>query len=289
MFDVRNNLSALYDFYIVAKKGSFSKASQDNQSVSQGNLSKSVARLEEELKQKLIIRTNKGIKLTLDGEKWYKKLDNLFNSLNSNELGSYLTIGTTRNIADNKLLAYLVKFNNKYPKVKVRIITDSAVNLNNYLLEHKIDVLLDYLPNINNDNKTDIDVKAIGLFDTVFACSKEFYDKEKDNIKTLKDLLKYKLVIPGSSRRRQLLDEVLQANNLELNPIVEMPDSKLMIDFIKQTNSIGYFISDEVKASDLVILDLKEELPKNIIGIIYHKNLINNITKCFIELVLDEN
>ena len=115
MFDVRNNLSALYDFYIVAKKGSFSKASQDNQSVSQGNLSKSVARLEEELKQKLIIRTNKGIKLTLDGEKWYKKLDNLFNSLNSNEVGSYLTIGTTRNIADNKLLAYLVKFNTKYP------------------------------------------------------------------------------------------------------------------------------------------------------------------------------
>ena len=53
-------------------------------------------------------------------------------------------------IVPNKLLAYLVKFNTKYPKVKVRIITDSAVNLNNYLLEHKIDVLLDYLPNINN-------------------------------------------------------------------------------------------------------------------------------------------
>lgn len=298
MYDLRGNLPLLYDFYIVAKAMSFSKAATEN-SVSQPNLSRNVQALEESLKLKLFNRSNKGIELTLDGEKLYKELDEVFNRFKdsslynkneSNELVGNITIGTTRNISDNRLLKYLSSFYQKYPKVKVKILTDSATNLNDYLINHKIDVLIDYLPNNNSTEKFDMEVRTIGEFKTYFATSFPLYDNEVnrfDKIKTLNDIKGYKLVLPGASRRRQLLDNFLQLNNIELNPIIEMPDSKLMADFIKHNNCIGYFVEEEIESYGLSKIELDVELPTNPIGIIYSKNTVNKIAKKFIELVLE--
>ena len=65
-----------------------------------------------------------------------------------------------------------------------------------------------------------------------------------------------------------------------------MPDSKLMADFIKENDFVGYFIEDEVKEYDLVKLKLKEEMPINSIGIIYPKKTINHVAKDFVNIVL---
>ena len=298
MFDIRNNFTLFYDFYVVAKELSFSKAAE-KYTLSQSNLSKNVQELEQILKLTLINRNNKGIEsLTSDGERLYNLLDKTFSSFEnytesylktSNILTGKLTIGTTRNIADNRLPLYLDLFYKKYPNVEIKIITDSAKNLNDYLLNHQIDVLIDYLPNINFGKKEEMEIATISKFETAFACSKNYYDKYSKDIKSLKDLNKYKLVIPGSSRRKQMLDDILQPLNINLHPIMEMPDSKGMAEFIKHNDCIGYFIKEEVESYGLVPLTLKEEMPKNHIGIIYSKNTINNIAKTFIELVIENS
>ncbi len=257
MNNLRNILPLLYDFYIVATEKSFSKAATNNL-VSQSNLSRSVQNLEEELQLKLVNSSNKGIELTLDGENLYKKLDEMFNNYNQfnnsylgNEITGTLTIGTTRNIADNKLLRYLLAFNEQYPNVKIKLFTDNVLNLNEYLMQHKIDVLIDYLPHINYSEKLETEVIPIGDFQTCFACSKKTYDNIKDTIYSLNDLKKYNLVIPGSSRRRQLLDEVLQLNNIHLDPRILMPDSKLMADFVGLPYQIfpSFYLKTNVKVS----------------------------------------
>ena len=293
--NIRNSLANMYDFYLVAKEKSFTVAAK-KYCLAQPNLSKSVQNLEDELHLKLINRSNKGITLTSDGEKLFEQLDKNFNSIESysknlfsDELSGNLIIGTTRNIADNKLCKFLNIFSKNYPKVKIKIITDSAKNLNEYLLNHKIDILIDYLPQINFSEKDDMAIKSFDKFNTCFACSKNYYEEIENNIKSLKDLSKYNLVIPGSSRRRQYLDEFLQTYNVKLKPNIEMPDSKLMADFIKQNNYIGYFIEDEAITNDLKILNLKEKMPLNSIGVIYSKSSINNIAKKFVELLLNNN
>ncbi len=296
MFDMRNNLSLLYDFYIVAKEKSFSDAAEKNV-YSQSNLSRNIQKLEDELNLKLINRSNKGIKLTKDGENLYKTLDEMFSNFseyetnylsNNDDLKGKIVIGTTRNIADNRLSEYLTKFYQKYPNVQVKIVTDNARNLNEYLINHKIDVLIDYLPQINFTEKSDLEIKNIGYFETCFACSQEFYNVVSKDIKSIEDLKRYKLIIPGSSRRRQGLDSILQPKNIELSPIIEMPDSKLMAEFIKSNNCIGYFIKEEVNDYNLKELKLIEEMPKNPIGIVYPKKTINNIANKFVELVLEK-
>jgi len=125
MHDLRNNLPMLYDFYLVAKAGSYSKAAEEHY-VSQPNLSRNVKNLEETLGLELIIRNNKGIKLTSDGLDLYKKLDDAFSGFikynkQDEELSGTIAIGTTRNIADNRLSKYLLMFNKIYPKVKIKI------------------------------------------------------------------------------------------------------------------------------------------------------------------------
>ncbi len=298
MLDIRGNLTLLYDFYIVANAKSFNKA-EEISNLSASNLSRSVKKLEENLQVKLINSNNKGFQLTLDGEKLFKQLDSLFNEFNSfidsnindndiNLVGS-INIGTTRNIADNFLEKYITIFHKQYPNIKIKITIDSASNINKYLLDHKIDVLIDYMQQINFTEKYDLKTLALGRFQTCFASSQDFYNKNGKKIKSINDLKNYDIVIPGASRRRQMLDALLQSKNLELNPICEMPDSKLMADFIKSNDCIGYFIKEEVDSYDLKELNLDEELPKNEIGISYNKNTINNITKKFIESVLNSN
>ncbi|MBR3162116.1 MAG: LysR family transcriptional regulator [Bacilli bacterium] len=63
MYDLRGNLSIVYDFYLVARELSFSKAAETNH-LSQSNLTRSVKLLEEELGLKLFNRDNKGTELT---------------------------------------------------------------------------------------------------------------------------------------------------------------------------------------------------------------------------------
>lgn len=294
LYDLRSNFGYYHDFYISAKEKSFSEASRIH-NISSSSLSRSVSKLEEILRLKLLKTTNKGFELTLDGERLYNKLDSFFNNIEiftaenlSNNLEVVLTIGTTRNIADFVLPKYLNKFTKIFPNVKLKIYTDSASNLNDYLINHKIDVLIDYLPNDYYSEKFDLEIKPISHYNTCFACSKIFYEEIKNNVHSLKDLSKYTLVISGSSRRRQMLDEILQKNNIELNPTHLMPDSKLMADYIKDNDYIGYFIEDEIKEYDLAEIKLEEEMPINPIGIIYPKKTINHVARDFVKVVTED-
>lgn len=293
LYDLRNNFSYYHDFYITAKEKSYSEASRKN-NISTSSLNRSIMQLEKILNLKLVQTSNKGFELTLDGNRLYKELDNFFSSIDlftannlSSNLDVVLTIGTTRNIADFSLSKYLSKFSKLYPDVKLKIFTDSASNLNDYLINHKIDILFDYLPNINYSEKFDLNVQPISQYDTCFACSKSYYEKIKDSITSLNDLSKYTLVISGKSRRRQMLDEILLKNNIDLKPKHLMPDSKLMADYIKDNDYIGYFIEDELEEYDLAKINLKEDMPINAIGIIYPKR-INKVAKDFVDVVLEK-
>ena len=294
LYDLRNNFSYYHDFYITAREKSYSEASRKN-NIAQSSLTRSVKQLEQIMDLKLVKTSNKGFELTLDGERLYKQLDEFFNKIDvfsasqlSSNLDVVLTIGTTRNIADFTLSKYITKFTKKYPNVKIKVNTDNAHNLNDYLLQHTIDILIDYLPHINYSEKFDLEVKPISQYKTCFACSKSYYEQIKNDIKSLKDLSKYTLVISGSSRRRQMLDEILQKNNIELTPTHLMPDSKLMADYIKDNNFIGYFIEDELEEYDLVKIELEEDMPINPIGVIYPKKTINNVARDFINILAED-
>ena len=120
--------------------------------LSQSNLSRSIKNLENDLGLILLNRNNKGIVLTSVGKELYNRLDIFFNSfsynklkLKNSKLSGTVTIGTTRNIADNKLSKYILKLTKLYPEISVKVWIDNASNLSEMLKKHTIDVLIDYL------------------------------------------------------------------------------------------------------------------------------------------------
>lgn len=292
--DLRNNFSYYHDFYFSAKEKSYAEAGR-KMNISGSSLMRSVRELEKFLELQLINTNNKGFELTLDGERLFKELEKFFDSINtftadelSANLDVFLTIGTTRNIADFGLNKYLTKFKKQYPETQYHVKTANADALKDFLLNRRIDVLFDYLPNSDFSEKHDLKIIPVFHFNTCFACSKEFYEKNKNEIHSIKDLSKYKLVISGSSRRRTMLDEMLIKNNITITNDSLMPDSKLMADYVKENDCIGYFIEDELETYNLVKIELEEEMPINPVGLIYPKN-INRVTREFVDLVVSES
>jgi len=289
--DLRNLLPLYYDFYIVAREGNITQASMIYH-IAQPTLSKNIRLLEEEIKIPLFSRNNKGVELTIEGEKLYKRLDSLFCSfsyhddeVSDEETEGSLIIGVTRNVVDARLGEYLSFFHKKFPKVKIIIDMNSPQMLKHLLITHKIDVLIDYLPNADYFDGSDLIVKVFGKFETCFACSKDFYNSHDLTNLTVRDLKKYDLVLPGPSRRRQFLDDYLQEKNLVLQSNVEFQDWKYALEFVLRSDSIGYFIKSEIEKTDLISLDVHSELPQVCFGFIYSKNSFNPITSKFIQLI----
>lgn len=289
--DLRNLLPLYYDFYIVAREGNITQASMIYH-IAQPTLSKNIRLLEEEIKIPLFSRNNKGVELTLEGNKLYKHLDSIFCSFSKGEqtgsdeeMEGSLLIGVTRNVVDARLAEYLSFFRSKFPKVKIIIEMNSPQILKHLLVTHKIDILIDYLPNAEYFDGSDLVVKAFGKFETCFACSKDFFNSHDLSHLTIKDLSHYDLVLPGPSRRRQFLDDYLQERNLVLQSNVEFQDWKFALEYVLRSNSIGYFIKDEIAKTELVDLNIDCDLPKVCFGFIYSKNAFNPVTLKFINLI----
>lgn len=284
MLNLRSNFNLYYDFYNVAKEKNMTIASKKN-FVSLSALSKNIRNLESLLQKKLVITSNRGIELTSDGQKLYDELEIIFNTINSIEKRpNDLVIGTTRNIADNFLAKYIVAFHKLYPDIHISMKMDNPVSLKHMFENHQIDFIIDYLPFNNTNNDVNLVIKPIYSFKTCFACSKEFYKKNQDNLQDIKNVLKQKLLIPGQSRRRQFLNNYLQENNLTVAPIIELPDCKLMIELVKAHVGIGYFIEEELETEELIKLNI--DLPLNPFGIIYSNSFVNPISQSFIDLIL---
>lgn len=288
--DLRNLLPLYYDFYIVAREGNITQASMLYH-IAQPTLSKNIRLLEEEIKIPLFSRTNKGVELTIEGEKLYKRLDSIFCSfchspqeVSDEDLEGSLRVGVTRNVVDARLGEYLSFFHSKFPKVKIIIDMNSPQILKHLLTTHKIDILIDYLPNADYFDGSDLIVKTFGKFDTCFACSQDFFNTHDLSDLTVKDLSKFDLVLPGPSRRRQFLDDYLQERNLVLQSNVEFQDWKFALEYVLRSDSIGYFIQDEIANTKLVPLNVHSELPQVCFGFIYSKNSFNPITLKFIQL-----
>ncbi len=66
MKEARNDIQLLYDFWVVAREGKLNVAA-NILDLTSSNLSKRISTLEGLMNQTLMIRDNKGIKLTLQG------------------------------------------------------------------------------------------------------------------------------------------------------------------------------------------------------------------------------
>ncbi len=299
MYKSNINLNLYKNFYEVAKYGSISKAAEYGYT-SQPAVSKAIKKLESELGVQLFIRSLNGVELTEKGqellyfvEKSYGNLitaERMMKETENLERGK-LSIGMPSNVGSFFLFDKIIAFHKKYPNIEITIITGSTANLINLLDSHKVDFVIDTSP-INVKLTKGMKVKLLKEVSYAFVIKKDTKKIDYKKIKELKDLKDKSLILPiPNTANRNDLDELLRKKRIEIENVLNIHTSEMIISAVKKDLGIGYVIYDLVKDDiNNGILDeikLKESLPTVGINIVYDKEFLSKAPRKFIEDYID--
>ncbi len=284
------NLNLYKVFYNVAITGSFKEAAKKMR-ISQPAISKQIKKLEDNLEVKLFYRFNKGIELTNEGRILFQQIEKMNFYLEASTkyidaskklLTGELTIGCPSHITSFYLLKFVEKFMATHKKIKINIISDSTSALVEGLTHHKLDFIIDSYP-IEVFSK-EIVIKKLETFDTIFITSND-YKCEINNIYDLKDkdLI---LPLPRSSMRKSLM-KILSKYDVDLNVVLAVDTTDLIISSVKRNLGIGYVVKEAVKQEllnkEVKQVDVKCDLPKLELDLVYIKDYLSFPAKEFLK------
>ena len=293
------NLNLYKIFYEVALSESISDASK-KLFITQSAVSKAIKKLEEDLNTNLFYRNNKGVKLTDKGKELLFYVEEAFNNLVTAERTMIesqtlnkgkIAIGVPSQIGSFYIFEDITNFHKKYPNIEITIISKTTTQLLKLLEQHEIDFIIDTSPiNTKIDNIMIQPLIEVNNCFVIKADSSIFIDK----IKSISDLTNYPLVLPikGTDNRKQL-DKIFEKNNIELNNVINIHTSEMIVGAVKKDLGIGYIIYDVIKDNvengEFKMLNIKEKLPKITINLIYIEKYLTIAPKFFIENYLNIN
>lgn len=202
-----------------------------------------------------------------------------------------ISIGVPSQIGSFYIFEDITSFHKKYPNIEITIISKTTTQLLKLLERHEIDFIIDTSP-INTKIDNIIIQPLIDVNNCFVVKSDTLIDVDK--IKTIKDLANYPLVLPikGTDNRKQL-DRIFEKNNVELNNVINIHTSEMIAGSIKKDLGIGYIIYDVIKDNvengEFKIIDIKENLPKITINLVYIEKYLTMSPKFFIENYLKIN
>ncbi|MGO1579843.1 MAG: LysR substrate-binding domain-containing protein [Peptoniphilaceae bacterium] len=168
--------------YEVYKEKSFSKAAK-NLFISQPSLSAAIKKIEVELGYDIFDRTTKPIGLTEFGMEYIKStikileieenFDNYINDLSDLKAGS-ISIGGTGLFTSHILPPIISKFSQLYPKIKLNIVETNTSNLEKYLYEGSLDLVID-----NYDFDSSVYNRRIFLKDNILLAVPSGFNSNK--------------------------------------------------------------------------------------------------------------
>lgn len=293
------NLNLYKIFYEVASNESISSASK-KLVITQSAVSKAIKKLEEDLNTKLFYRNSKGVKLTDKGEELLFYVEEAFNNLITAERTMIesktlnkgkISIGVPSQIGSFYIFEDITNFHKKYPNIEITIISKTTTQLLKLLERHEIDFIIDTSP--INSKINDIVIKPLIVVENCFVVKSDS-SISVDKIESIKDLSNYPLVLPikGTDNRKQL-DKIFEKNSVELNNVINIHTSEMITGAIKKDLGIGYIIYDVIKDNvangEFKIVDIKENLPRITINLVYIEKYLTIAPKIFIENYLKIN
>ena len=283
------NLNHYRTFWIVAQSKSYADAS-NKLNVTKTAIAKNIQQLEDQLNTKLFYRESRGVKLTADGETFYKFVDRGFSEIeagekliaqrNNIETGEII-IGALSHIADFLLIDKIQEVKSKYPELKVKLTTGATgKNLIELLEEHKIDFAVDST-SMNIKNK-DIVKEELMEVENIFV------SKKPTKINDIKDITNFKLVLGGEyTHTTQELINTLKEHGVSIKPSVEMDITELIVSAAKKGIGISYVMKESVKEAlknkEVYKVKMPIKLPVSKINLIYLKEQLNKADKQFIK------
>lgn len=292
------DLNLYYIFYIVASKGSITKAAEEL-FISQPAVTQAIKNLEDKIGATLFVRVKKGVVLTEEAKVLYnyietginyiKNGENKFKELKNIDSGT-LRIGASTTITHYVLLPLLEKYQELYPNVNISIVNNLTRDLVKSLREGSLDLLVLNLP---TKEAKDISVTPFLTVHDYFMVGKRKQNLSKEK-KTLKSLDKEDFIFQKQpSNTRNFLDNWLAENHVNFIPKYDIVSFNLVKDMTKMGLGIGYiteeFAQDELNKKELFKLDIEPKIRSREVGYATLKNSIPSFaTRAFIDLIQKE-
>lgn len=292
------NFDIYYIFYVVAKNGSISKAANELY-ISQPAVTQAIKKLEAQLDGTLFARTKHGVTLTEEGKIFYdyikqgveffKNAENKFTDLKNLECGT-IKIACTTVVTRCILFPYLERFHKLYPNINIEITNQLTKDLLQLLRNGTVDIVILNLP--SKENK-DMVVLPFNEVHDCFIGNKDYIHLTNKPI-DINELKNYPLIFQKKpSTTRELLDEFLHKNNIDLSPQIEVGSYNLVETFTKAGFGIGYstreYIEESLKDKTLFEIKTIQPLPKRSICIAHMKNVVPTFgVQKLIKLILNK-
>ncbi|WDV47988.1 LysR family transcriptional regulator [Clostridiaceae bacterium M8S5] len=286
-------------FYTVVKEGKISDAAKKLY-ISQPAVSQSIKQLEEKLGGKVFLRTPKGIKLTTEGEIFFKYIEKAYKFIKAGESKflemqkldyGEIIIGASDTLCANYLMPYLEQFHKIYPNIKMKVTNRTSYETINLLKSGSVDLGVINLP-IEKDKTLDI-MKTLTVEDC-FICG-EKYSKDFNKEITLDKLSKYPLVfLEKGSNTRKFIDKFFSDNGIQAEPEIELGSVDLLVKFAEIGLGISCvtknFIMDKLDNKEVFEIKIKNSIPKRKIGVATLKGVpLSSAGQKFLEFLTNDN
>lgn len=288
-------------FYYVARYGSFTKAAELLYS-NQPNITRIIRILESELGCMLMHRSNRGITLTEEGERLYRRVAVAFEQIELGEAevrqsadleGGTLVIGASETALHLYLMEILREFHEKYPGVRLKIYNNSTPGAAKALKEGIIDLAVVTAADENElEGVADHVVLVKTFYDVLISGGRlEFLSQRKN---ALGDLADYSLIsLERHTSSYEFYSRFYLENGLTMQPDIEVATADLILPMVEKNLGIGFLPYELAKQAleegRVFEVPLKETIPERRICMLYNTSRESGTAgKRFRDMVMKE-
>ncbi len=269
-------------FYFVAKYGSFTKAAEVTLS-NQPNLTRTIRSLETSLGCTLFERSNKGVKLTSDGEKLFDHISIAFEHIEAGEQEissknslkkGVLSIGASEIALRCFLLPILSDFRAKYPGIQIKISNVSTPSAVTMLKNGLVDLAFVTSP-VESDSE--LKKKNLRELHEVAICGEAFSSLAKSETPvSFRRIAKRPIVSLGpKTSTYEFYLKLFLENGANFSSDIEAATADQIIPLVKHNLGIGFvpvdFLEEFTEDSGIFKIPLKDDIPKRYISFLKKK------------------
>lgn len=264
------NLEYYKTFYYVAKYGNITVAAEKIGS-EQPNVTRGIKNLERDLKCILFTRSNKGVKLTPEGEKLYRHVAVAYEHIAAGEeelalsnrmVRGVVRVGASETALHEVLLSALTKYHRLYPDIHINLFNYNNVRAVEALKTQSVDFVLIANPFDEQHSMKSVKIKRIK---DIAVCG-ESYKEITGKPLTFKEISRYPIVsLNKMTKTFEFYKKLFAEHGAEFNPNVEISTADQILPIVKHDLGIGFlpesFATEAIANGEVFELKLAENIP----------------------------
>ena len=274
------NLEYYRIFYYVAKYQNFTRAARAMGN-SQPNITRAMNLLEQEIHCTLFIRTNRGVRLTPEGEKLYIRVSAAMEQLQTAEEELHessglehgtISIGASETALNIYLLEKLRTFHMEYPGIRLKIYNHSTPQAVQAVKNGEIDFAVVTTP---TDAETPLKKVDLYPFQEILVGGKTFMALGSQEL-SLAEVQNYPFICLGRETQTwKFYQQIFERHGLELMPDTEVATTDQILPLVKNELGVAFLpeamAREAIEKGEIVELSLRERVPQRSVCMVYDR------------------